>query len=265
MPEFVAITPERHAKKRLKNTADYAFASELNIIQLIGSELSKTVSAMPIGFIRQEVGYQLVAFTSLEDGLNLYVTPDGKWLGPYIPAALRAYPFRLAKQEKSDTSILCINEASGLVSENMEEGYAFFDDQNEPTQEINEILSLLSKIEANLAVTQASVTALDHAGLIAPWELNLLDGEDAVPVTGLFKVDEDALNNLDDEAFLTLRKAGGFAIAYAQLLSMNQLAVLERLGKLRGQLLEQKQATKSGDPSLKGFSLSEDEGTLTFD
>lgn len=265
MPEFAAITPERHAKKGWKNTPDYAFAAKQTVVQLVGAELSKTVSAMPIGFIKQEVGYQLVAFTSLQDGLNLYVTPDGKWLGPYIPAALRAYPFRLAQQEKSDKSILCINEASGLVTDSTEEGNAFFDEQNEPTQAIKDVLSLLSEIEANLVVTQAAVKALDDAGLIAPWELNLMDGEDVVPVTGLFKIDEEAMNNLDDEAFLTLRKTGGFAIAYAQLLSMNQLAVLERLGKLRGQILAQQQTSNSGNGSLEGFSLSENEGTLMFD
>ena len=95
-------------------------------------------------------------------------------------------------------------------------------------------------------------------------EINLKQGEKVVPVEGLFSVDEAALNKLDDEDFLALRKAGGLAIAYAQLFSMNQLAVLERLGELRGQILEQ-QAANSEGANLTGFSLSEDEGSLMFD
>ena len=45
---------------------------------------------------------------------------------------------------------------------------------------------------------------------------------------------------------------------------MNQLAVLERLGELQGQILEQ-QAEQSAAANLTGFSLSEDEGSLMFD
>ena len=264
MTEFTAIAPESHAKKVWKKVPDYAFAAADSVIPLMGAELSKTISAMPTGFIKQEVGYQLVGITSLQAGMNVYVAPDGKWLGTYIPAVLRAYPFRIAHQESTEDSILCINEASGLVVESTEDGNAFFDDQNQPTQGIKDILNLLSEVEVNSAVTQGAVNALDDAGLITPWALNLKQGGKVVPVTGLFHVDEAAFNKLDDDDFLALRKAGGLTVAYAQLLSMNQLAVLGRLGQLRGQILAQ-QAANSEATNLTGFSLSEEDGSLMFD
>ena len=264
MVELAAISPERHAKKVWKHVTDFAFAAAEMVIPLVGVELSKVVPAMPIGFIEQEDGYQLIAITSLQPGTNLYVAPDGKWLVPYIPAALRAYPFRLVLQENAENFTLCINEASGLVVESTEDGNAFFDDQNQPTQGIKDILNLLSEVGVNLAVTQAAVNALDDAGLITPWALKLQQGEEVVPVTGLFNVDEAALNKLDDEDFLTVRKAGGMAVAYAQLLSMNQLTVLERLGELRGQILSP-QAANSKATNLTGISLSEENGSLVFD
>jgi len=264
MTEFVAIAPESHAKKVWKNAPDYAFVAADTVIPLVGAELGKAISSMPIGFIKQEVGYQLVAITSLQAGMNLYVAPDGKWLGAYIPAVLRAYPFRLAQQESPDKSILCINEASGLVVESTEDGNAFFDDQNQLTQETKKILNLLASIEANLVVTQRGVNALDDAGLITPWALNLKQGEEVVPVTWLFHVDEEALIKLDDDDFLALRKAGGLAVAYAQLLSMNQLAVVARLGELRGQILAP-QTANSKATDLTDFSLSEEDGSLMFD
>jgi hypothetical protein len=264
MTELAAITPERHAGKMWKKVSDNAFAAERTVIPLVGAELSKVVPAMPAGFIKLDAGYQLVAITSLQPGTNLYVAPDGKWLGEYIPAALRAYPFQLAQQEGAENFILCINEASGLVVENTEDGNAFFDDQDQPTQGIKDILNFLTKVEASRAVTQGAVNALADAGLITPWEINLKQGEKVVPVEGLFSIDEAGLNKLDNEDFLTLRKAGGLALAYAQLLSMSQLAVLERLGELQGQIVA-KQTAQSEAANLSGFSLSEDEGSLTFD
>ncbi len=263
MTEFAAISPERHAKKAWKTVPNYAFAAAETVIPLVGAELSKTAPAMPIGFIKQEAGYQLVAITSLQSGLNLYVAPDGRWLGTYIPAALRAYPFRLVQPESAEKSILCINETSGLVVEAAEGENAFFDDQNQPSPGIKHILNFLSEVEANRAVTQQAVNAVADANLITPWLLNLKQGEQIVPVTGLYCVDEAALTKLDDEAFLTLRRSSALTVAYAQLLSMNQLAVLERLGQMRGQILAQQQTAKPG-PSLEGFSLSEENGSLKF-
>ncbi len=264
MTELAAITLERHAKKVYQNVPDYAFAAERTFIPLVVAELSKAVPAMPTGFIKLDAGYQLVAITSLQPGKNLYVAPDGKWLGGYIPADLRAYPFQLAQHEGAGEFILCINEASGLVVENTEDGNAFFDDQDQPTQGIKDFLNFLTQIKASRNDTEGAVNALADAGLITPWEINLKQGEKVVPVEGLYSVDESALNKLDDEDFLAVSKAGGLALAYAQLLSMNQLVVLERLGKLQGQFLEQ-QAANSEAANLTGFSLSEDEGSLMFE
>jgi hypothetical protein len=264
MAELAAITPERHAKKVWKHVTDYAFVAEDAGIPLVGAELGKAALAMPIGLIKIDAGYQLVAITSLQPGTNLYVAPDGKWLGGYIPAALRGYPFKLAQQEGAEKVVLCINEGSGLVVENTEDGNPFFDDQDQPTQGIKDILNFLTQIKASRDVTEGAVNALADAGLIMPWKINLKQGEKVVPVKGLFSIDEAALNKLDDEDFLTLRKAGGLALAYAQLLSMSQLVVLERLGELQGQILEQ-QTTQSEAANLTGFSLSEDEWSLMFD
>jgi len=264
MTELAAITTERHAGKMWKHVTYYAFAAERTVIPLVGAELSKVAPAMPAGFIKLDAGYQLVAITSLQPGINLYVAPDGKWLGAYIPAALRAYPFQLAQQEGAGEFMLCIDEASGLVVENTEDGNAFFDDQDQPTQGIKDILDFLTAIKASRDATEGAVNALADAGLIMPWKINLKQGEKVVPVEGLFSIDEAALNKLDDEDFLAVRKAGGLALAYAQLLSMNQLAVLERLGELQGQILEQQAATAEA-ANLTGFSLGEDEGSLMFD
>lgn len=272
MAELAAVTPERHAKKVWKQVTNYTFAASDTVIPLIGSEISKVVPVMPIGFVKQEAGYQLVAITALQSGKNLYVASDGEWLVNYIPSVLRAYPFRLLKPDNAEKSILCIDEASGLLVESTEEGNDFFDDENQPVQRIKDIINFLSQVEANLLVTEGAVNALADADLIAPWELKLKQGEEVMPVKGLFRVDEAALNKLDDKGFLTLRKAGGLAIAYGQLFSMNQLAVLDRLGELQCQVAANpelvdrfKQEANSKASNLAGFDLSEDEGSLTFD
>jgi hypothetical protein len=263
MAKLTAVTPERHAKKQWKHSNSCAFVAEDTVIPLVGVELEKAIFSMLIGFVEQEAGYQLVGITSLRPGTNMYVAPNGKWLGTYIPAALRGHPFKLVRQESSDELILSINEASGLVAEGEEDGMAFFDDQDKPSQVIKDILNFLNSVEASRTLTQVAVDALADAGLIIPWEINLKQDEEVVPVKGLFQVDKEALNKMDDEDFLTVRKAGGLPVAYAQLFSKNQTGVLERLGQLRGQILSQ--AAEPEAANLTGFSLSEGEGSLIFE
>jgi len=264
MTELAAISRELHAKKAWKNVIDYAFSAEDTVIPLVAVELKKVVPAMPIAFIEDGSGYQLVAITALKPRTNLYVTAEGKWLVPYIPAALRAYPFKLVRLENEGKMTLCINEASGLVMESEEEGNAFFDDHGEPTQKIKDVINFLSKFEADRALTQRAVSALADAGLIIPWKLTHGGDNEVAPVNDLFRVDEPALNKLCDADFLALRKAGSLALAYSQLLSMHQLAVLTRLVELQGQM----RARTAAIPdvlNLGDFSLSGDEGSLVFD
>ena len=219
---------------------------------------------MPMGFIEEKDGYQLVAITPLRPGITLYLAPDGRWLVPYTLAVLRAYPFKLKQLENTGKITLYINEASGLVVDGEEDGNAFFYDHGEPTQKIKIVANFLSKIEHNWALTQRAVSALADAGLIIPWKLNRKDGDEVLPVNGFFHVDEAALNKLGDVDFLALRKAGSLPLAYSQLLSMNQLVVLERLAEVQGQMHAQTMADNDA-LNLSGFTLAEDEGSLVFD
>ena len=270
MIQLVAVTPERHASKAWKKHASYAFAATDCVIPLVGAELSKAVPALPIGFTRDADRYQLVAITSLRPGENLFVAPSGQWLGAYIPAALRGYPFRLVQPEGAEQAILCIDEASGLVVEAAQGGEAFFDDQGQPSQVVKDTLDFLSQVERYRALTQQAVNTLADANLITAWPLNLKQGEQIVPVTGLYRIDEAALNTLDGVAFLTLRQAGALLVAYAQLLSINQLEGLGRLAQMQGQLLAQQKAQaqqqtiEQAFANLEGFTLSQDDKELKF-
>jgi hypothetical protein len=73
------------------------------------------------------------------------------------------------------------------------------------------------------------VTALAQAGVITEWPVTLTAQDQKRPVKGLCRIDEEKLNQLADEQFLTLRKSQALAIAYGQLLSMGNI---QKLGKL---------------------------------
>jgi hypothetical protein len=262
-PQLTAISAENFSGKAWRRYTSYAFAAGGNLIPLVAAELAQAVPAMPLGFVQSGEGFQLVAVTALQPGANLFVAPDGRWLGAYVPAALRGYPFRLVKPQDRADSVLCIDEASGLVAEGGQ-GEAFFDEDGQPSKAVKDVLEFLSQAERNRMVTRAAVDALAAAGLIQPWPLNIKQGEQNVPVTGLYRIDEAALNALENEAFLTLRRSGALLVAYAQLLSMNQLAVLQQLAQIQAKLNAPTPSVGQNFAGLKGIGLSQDDGTLKF-
>ncbi len=131
MPQLTPITKQNHSEKSWTRFTSYAFASKDNLVPLAGAEIAKAVTALPMAFVKQQDRFFLVAVLSLTTGTNLFVAPDGRWLGKYIPSVFRGYPFQLAKAEGRDNLVLCVDEESGLVNDDKAAGEPFFDEAGE--------------------------------------------------------------------------------------------------------------------------------------
>lgn len=256
MPNIVPISRDRHADKGWKRCDSYAFAARTALVPLVGAELPKAAMSLPVAFVQQGERYIPVAVLGIEPTTNLFVTPDGRWPGAYIPSALRSHPFTLAKTE-SDNRILCMDEESGLLTESGE-GEPFFDDSGEPAKGLKQVLEFLQQVERNREQTMVVCQALARLELIRPWPIQLMVGESERQIQGLFRIDEEALKQLPDEPFLELRRAGALPLVYCQLLSMQHITLLGRLLDLRTK------ASLNASKTLAPFSL-QDQDVLKFD
>jgi hypothetical protein len=242
MPQLTPITKQNHSEKSWTRFTSYTFASKDNLSPLAGAEIAKAVTALPMAFVKQQDRFFLVAVLSLTTGTNLFVAPDGRWLGKYIPSVFRGYPFQLAKAEGNDNLILCVDEESGLVNDDKAAGEPFFDEAGEVAKPVKDIMNFLNQVEQSRAATNLTVASLAEADVISEWPLKIQDGDQEKPVTGLYRIDETKLNTLEDEKFLKIRKAGALPIAYAQLFSMGNIQNFAQLTKTHEQL-----KTKSPD------------------
>jgi hypothetical protein len=236
MPKLTAITKQNHADKSWTRFTSYTFASKDNLAPLAGAEIAKAVTGLPMAFAKHKDRFLLVAVLSLFPGTNLFVAPDGRWLGQYVPSVFRGYPFYLARMEGQENLVLCVDEDSGLVNDDRAAGEPFFDDKGEVSQSVKDIMDFLNQVEQNRALTNVSVAALAEAGVITEWPLKIKQGDQEKPVTGLYRIDEAKLNSLEDEQFLKIRKAGALPIAYAQLLSMNNIQMFNQLANVQAQM-----------------------------
>jgi hypothetical protein len=230
--QIVPVSRQRHAGKAWAQSWDPAFAASWDFAPLIGSELGSAFAAMPIAFLAGREGYQLVAILSFTPGQNLFVGPNGSWLGLYVPAAIRSYPFQLQPGNGSRW-ILCVDEASGQVVDSGGDAAPFFNPDGTVGAKVKGVTDMLEQIERGRVATENAVAALAEAGVIHPWDIRIRSEDGEVALPGIHRIDEAALNALDDEAFMRLHRASALPVAYSQLLSLGQLRVLERLYRHR--------------------------------
>lgn len=229
MPNFQAITSEGFASKTWQRYSSYAFTSKEALVPLVAAELPKAAMSLPVAFIEQGESVVPAVVLSYQPEQNLFVAPDGRWLGSYIPSLFRSYPFRLANTEDGQ-QVLCIDEDSGLVTDGPA-GEAFFTEEGKPAQGVLEILNFLTQIEQNRVATATACAILKKHNLIQPWPVSVQTETIELKMAGLFRIDEAALNQLSAEALHEVAQSGGLLIAYCQLLSMQHLQVLGQLAQ----------------------------------
>ena len=63
---------------------------------VVGTELGKAALSMPLAFTENAGRYTLVALLSLTPGRNMFVAPDGRWLGALRPGLVSRLPVSAA-------------------------------------------------------------------------------------------------------------------------------------------------------------------------
>ena len=264
MPRYIALNNEVHRQYAWRRPASYAFTAEQTLAPLLLSELPHALPILPMGFRQGTDGvFELVAVLSLQPSLNLFVTPEGRWLGGYIPAAFRGYPFRLLRSEGSEQLTVCIDEQSGLLeSQASDDTIPLFQPDGTPSEAVVKMMGFLEKCEAERQATQRAVDLLALHKVITEWPLKIDRGEgEPQQVTGLFKIDEPRLNKLSQKALSELQKGGALAVAYAQLFAQHRIAGFRRLYEMRDKLAEK---TETPAPDQGGF-FGQNNDTINFD
>lgn len=234
MSEWVAVQKSKHQDTRWVKHSHYLFTQTDAVAPVLLAELTQLLPYYPMAFVAQAQGFQLVALQSLKPGQNFYLNAEGKWRVPYVPSIYRSHPFILAP--KNDTELmLCINEASEFVLEGGEQGQPLFNEKNELSESVAEVLNFLQHCHANKKATQQAVDLLAKHKLIVPWPIEQAQEDTTTLVKGVFQIDIDALKQLDGEVLAELNQKSALELAYAQLYSKPRLKSFEQLAKLHKQ------------------------------
>jgi hypothetical protein len=227
MGNFVVISKEQHKDKFWRRPENLKFTEKNTVVPVLLTELGRAVLAFPLVFVKHGENFIFSAMLGLAPGENLFLNKDGKWLGNYIPALIRAYPFRLVRANNNQLA-LAIDE--DYITE--KEGIPFFEGEN-LSKETDNILKFILEVERGRTLTVNATKKLAELNLIEPWNLRIKTEGGEKSVEGVFKINENKLASLSDEDFISLRKIGALQMIYGQLFSMGNLHILARLAQIR--------------------------------
>lgn len=237
---YVALSHETHSNKRWRRFKDYQFAASAAVAELVAHEFSAACVSLPIAFILKDKNFLPVAVQGVINNVNLFVASDGRWLGRYVPAIYRSYPFSMATTQAGQL-VICVDDASGLITNPLDvseaatlqaESLRFFNDQGNLDPFVKSIGSFLEQIQASRLITARMCAALNDEKLLVPWSIQVKTPIGQYQPDGLFRVDESKLQGASVDTLDRLNKVGALSAAYCQLVSMQHIQLLGNLVQL---------------------------------
>jgi len=226
---------DREVHKNLKLDTNQSVVSRVadqNSVFLAAVEFGDACKEFPIVFVRvgepaKEGGKQAVAplaVLGLRPGSNLFVQGD-KWLGSYVPAYVRRYPFVMARlDDTSNNMAVCYDTQWPAFNETT--GEALFKD-GEPTEFLMNAKSFLENFEQEAERTRLICELLVDMDLLQGmrFEATLPNGE-KIDVEGFLTLDEKKYAELPDDKVLQLHRNGLIAMIEMHRLSLTNMNTL---------------------------------------
>lgn len=206
------------------------FARQANAIPISYAEFQPVCREYPIVFTSGDgkTGFAPVAVTGMVSGENLF-SVEGHWVpGVYVPAYVRRYPFCMSRVSVNNVEqkdrLICI-EKTHLA----DDGEAMFGAGGAPSEKWKDLERLLGEYETDLERSGEMCAILADYGLLEPFTMQATPkaaGARPLQMTGMFRIAEKRLEDLNSAQLKNLVKKGILGRIYLHLLS------LENFGRL---------------------------------
>lgn len=225
------VNRSRHVNLSVKAGSNFGFAAEVNSVPLMVAEFAQVANELTIVFAGPGDDLIPAVLLGIRENENLFVDGEGKWLGRYVPAFLRRYPFVFSSSDDGQNFTLCIDESfEGANSEGR--GERLFDADGEQTQYLKGVLGFLQAYQVQFQRTKALTSRLRELNLLEPMraQFSLRDGR-TITLAGFEAVSREKLKAIAPEQLNVLFASDDLELIYLHLQSMKNLqATAERMG-----------------------------------
>lgn len=218
-----------HRLKRLKAPSNYEMTRAMHVVFTIAAEFPQVCVEHPIIFVH--TGEKLpdgkemispVTLLGLVVNENLRVDEAGQWIGRYVPAFIRRYPFLTAPMQGQELPSLFVDMA--YEGFNDTEGDPLFDVEGKPTQSLRQVVDFMEQFDREQWRTRLFCERLLQLDILQPMtaDATLPNGE-SIKVEGFLSVNEDKFSKLPDETVIELHRSGMLMLIHAHMLSLAQV------------------------------------------
>lgn len=222
----VPVNATRHAKTSVLAGDDFSFAREVNSVPIAAAEFAMAAAEYPIVFAGEGDNMIPSVILGLDGSKNAFVAEDGSWLGNYIPAYMRRYPFVLSDQDDGGKQTLHLDEGfAGVNSEG--NGAALFDASGAQTEYLANVLTFLQEYQAQHMRTRIYAKRLSELGLLKPMQASFtLPTGDKRTLSGFHAVDREKFKALGDETIAEMFRNDELECTYLQMFSGRHFSTL---------------------------------------
>lgn len=221
--DVAAIERDRDRARKIDfGDRRFGFCAASHLCPCLADEFAAGAREYPIVFLKENERHTPVFLFGLRPGQNLMTTPDGAWLGAYLPRYLARFPFIIAETPGSQM-ILGIDASAREAGD----GAALFEETGEPSAFLNRMLGVAEAYAIDAKASDAFVARLSELDLFHPITVEVSDEGRTYGWTDLHAVNEARLNSLDDEDLLSLARNGYLAAIYSHLLSLRAFRALK--------------------------------------
>ena len=224
---IVPLNSDNHLNLLISESQDYSRFVDQNLIPVVFHEFHHLATEFPLVFVKNsETGQFIpVAMMGIKNNLNLYCQTND-WPAPVRPRGFNNAPLSLVKtNQDGDNVLVCIDTSSPLVTDPGESAQRVFNDNKEQSDYLQKRTQALLEMAAFSEQTNNICQLLASKGLFSVKQLTvkLAQSEQPINIDGVYVVDEQALNQLSNDEFLSLKENGLLPLIYAHLLSLQQI------------------------------------------
>lgn len=222
---YTSVSPLLKNHRVALPTGDKAppFAHNAHALPISFSEIGPASRDYPVAFSSGDGGetFSLTAVLGLQQHQNMFLMPDGYWdRRVYVPAYVRRFPFCMARVtqdgEIQGERVVCV-EDSAISSD----GDELFDEQGEALPVWARIQEFVAEYERDLMRGEQFCEQLANYELLEPISVTAELGEFRMELSGLYRVNRDALSVLAADALRALMQDEAMDAIFVHLWSMN--------------------------------------------
>lgn len=221
--DVAAIEKSRDGARKLAyGPKRFGFCARSHLVPCLAVEFSAGAREYPIVFVMEQGKPTPVFLFGLRPGQNLMVSPEGDWLGRYLPRYLARFPFIIAELPE-DRMILAIDQSAADDAD----GTALFDETGEPSEFLNQMLALSDSYARDARTSDAFMARIVELDLLRAISVEVKTDGKSYGWSDLLAIDEGKLAALPDDALLSLARNGYLAAIHSHLLSLQSFRDLQ--------------------------------------